>query len=268
MLAVRSLSIDIVAAQAGSRRVVDDVSFDLAAGQTLGIVGESGAGKSLLGLAVIGLLPGSARPSGQVLFEGDDLLQSDESSLCRIRGRRIGMVFQEPMTALNPAMQVGRQIGEGVRLHLGLEQAAARAEVLRLLDRVQIPDAASRFSAYPHELSGGQRQRVGIAIALAGRPSLLVADEPTTAVDATVQSGILDLLNELVSELGMGLIFISHDLGAVARIADRTLVMADGRCLEEGETETVLRRPRDPVTQALIAALPRRARAGLERGRS
>ena len=268
MLAVRSLSVDIGSARAGARRVVDDVSFDLKAGQTLGIVGESGAGKSLLGLAVIGLLPGSARPSGQILFEGDDIVRSDEPSLCRIRGRRIGMVFQEPMAALNPAMQVGRQIGEAVRLHLGLAQAEARAEVLRLLDRVQIPDAARRLSAYPHELSGGQRQRVGIAIALAGRPGLLVADEPTTAVDATVQSGILDLLDELVSELGMGLIFISHDLGAVARIADRTLVMAAGRCLEEGDTESVLRRPRNPVTQALIAALPRRARAGLERGRS
>ena len=265
LLEVRALSIDIVPERGQTVRILDDIALDLAAGETLGIVGESGSGKSMLALALIGLLPGPARATGQILFDGTPLIGLPEHRFCAIRGRRIGMVFQEPMTALNPAMSAGDQIGEGLRLHHGLSRAAARAETLRLLERVRIPEARRRIDAFPHELSGGQRQRVGIAIALAGRPALLIADEPTTALDVTVQADILDLFDELVTDLGMALIFISHDLGVIARIADRTLVMFGGRRMEEAPTETVLRRPATDYTRALIAALPRRARAGLDR---
>ncbi|WP_156421543.1 ATP-binding cassette domain-containing protein [Aureimonas sp. AU40] len=262
MLDVRSLSVTFRRPE-GFVRVVDDLSFTLARGETLGIVGESGSGKSITALAAIGLLPRGARAEGQILFEGRDMLALSERERCALRGRRIGMIFQEPMTALNPAMTVGAQIAEGIRLHTSATRREARAEALALLERVRIPDPARRIDSYPHELSGGQRQRVGIAIALALKPDLLIADEPTTALDVTVQKEVLDILEELVDELGLALILISHDLGVIARIADRTLVMLRGRTMEEGPTERVLRHPASSYTSELLAALPRRARAGL-----
>nr|WP_060850805.1 ABC transporter ATP-binding protein [Methylobacterium aquaticum] len=262
MLAIRNLSIAFPR-PGGEARVVEDVSVEVGRGESLGIVGESGSGKSMLSLATIGLLPGSARTSGEILLEGKNILAMGERELCGVRGRRIGMIFQEPMTALNPAMTAGEQIAEGIRLHRGTGRAEARAEALRLLDRVRIPDPARRIDSYPHEMSGGQRQRVGIAIALALKPDLLIADEPTTALDVTVQKEILDILDDLVADLGLSLILISHDLGVIARSTDRTLVMCRGRAVEEGPTESVLRRPSAQYTRDLIAALPRRARAGL-----
>ncbi|PIK68673.1 peptide ABC transporter ATP-binding protein [Methylobacterium frigidaeris] len=262
MLAIRNLSVAFPGPE-GPVRVVDDVSVEVGRGESLGIVGESGSGKSMLSLATIGLLPKSARTSGGILLEGRNILTMGEKELCGLRGRRIGMIFQEPMTALNPAMTAGQQIAEGIRLHHGTGRAEARAEALRLLDRVRIPDPARRIDSYPHEMSGGQRQRVGIAIALALKPDLLIADEPTTALDVTVQKEILDILDELVADLGLSLILISHDLGVIARSTDRTLVMCRGRAVEDGPTEAVLRNPTAQYTRDLIAALPRRARAGL-----
>jgi peptide/nickel transport system ATP-binding protein len=240
--------------------LVENVSFTIPTGATLGIVGESGSGKSLTALAIPGLLPKEIRAEGRVVLDGVDLMRSNENQLQHVRGAKIGMIFQEPMTALNPAMRVGAQITEGLLRHKPIGGAEARAEALRLLERVRIPDARRRIDAYPHELSGGQRQRVGIAIALAPGPGLLIADEPTTALDVTVQAEVLDLLGELIAELRMSLLIISHDLGVIASISERTLVMNAGKCMEEGETARVLRRPAHPYTQRLIAALPRPAR--------
>jgi peptide/nickel transport system ATP-binding protein len=239
------------------KTLVEDVAFTIPDGGTLGIVGESGSGKSLTSLAIMGLLPRGMKARGGIVLDGTDLLKLGERQMQQVRGARIGMIFQEPMTALNPAMRIGDQIAEGILAHKGMSRAAARAEALRLLERVRIPEAARRIDAYPHELSGGQRQRVGIAIALAPGPRLLIADEPTTALDVTVQAEVLELLGELIAELGMSLLLISHDLGVVASIAERTLVMRAGRPVESGETEQVLRRPSQPYTQRLIGALPR-----------
>jgi len=244
--------------------LIADMGFRLEDGGTLGIVGESGSGKSLLALATIGLLPGGMRAAGRILLDGRDLLALPESELCHIRGARIGMIFQEPMTTLNPVMRIGDQIAEGLLWHREIGAAAARAEALRLLDRVRMPDAARRFAFYPHELSGGQRQRVGIAIALAPGPKLLIADEPTTALDVTVQSEILDLLAELVADSAMSLILISHDLGIIAGMAERTLVMYAGTRFEEGPTETVLRHPLNPYTRGLLLAMPQRGLAAAD----
>jgi peptide/nickel transport system ATP-binding protein len=268
MLAVNALAVDIVASNGRATRVVDDISFDLAQGETLGIVGESGSGKTMLALAIARLLPGVARASGTIRLGDDDLMRLSERAMCAVRGRRIGMIFQEPMTALNPAQRVGTQIAEGLILHRGLSHHAARAEAIALLERVRIVDAARRVDAFPHELSGGQRQRVGIAIALALRPELLIADEPTTALDVTVQKEILDILDELVSDMGMALIFISHDIGVIGRIADRMLVMLGGKAMEQGPTAQVLRTPKADYTRSLLAAMPRRNRGRLAAGRA
>jgi peptide/nickel transport system ATP-binding protein len=243
---------------AGHVGIVEDLSVILPEGATLGIVGESGSGKSMLALAIMGLLPQTMTASGCILLDGQNLLTLTEAELCQIRGARIGMVFQEPMSALNPAMRIGEQIAEGLVWHRGISRAAAQAEALRFLERVRIPDGVQRLKAYPHELSGGQRQRVGIAIALAPGPRLLIADEPTTALDVTVQAEILDLLAELVSEFKMSLIIISHDMGVIAGMADRTLVMYAGTRVEEGPTDAVLHRPIHPYTRGLLAAMPRR----------
>ncbi|MFD2237952.1 ATP-binding cassette domain-containing protein [Aureimonas populi] len=261
MLDIRSLTIDFPGPD-GRRRVVDDVSLSLGPGETLGIVGESGSGKSLLSLATIGLLPRTARVSGSIRFEGRELLGLAERDLQRIRGARISMIFQEPMTALNPAMTAGAQIAEGIRLHRRASRREARAEALALMELVRIPDPARRIDSYPHEMSGGQRQRVGIAIALALRPRLIIADEPTTALDVTVQKEVLDILDELVREMGLSLVLISHDLGVIARMADRVHVMRRGRTMEEGETAAVLRNPASAYTRELLDAMPRRARRG------
>jgi len=247
----------------GAADALRGVSFSLDRGQTLGLIGESGCGKSITALALMGLLPEGAQVAGSIRFDGQELTTLDEAQLCRLRGNRIGMVFQEPMTALNPLHTVGRQIAESLRLHKALSGGAARAEALRLLERVQLPQARERLDAYPHQLSGGQRQRVVIAIALACGPDLLVADEPTTALDVTVQREVLDLILELVREDGMGLLLISHDLGVMADTVQRLLVMYGGTVVESGPTAAVFERLAHPYTRGLFAARPR---LGLPRG--
>jgi peptide/nickel transport system ATP-binding protein len=250
----------------GAHEALRGISFDLDRGQTLGLIGESGCGKSITALALMGLLPDGATVSGQIRFGGQELTTLDEAALCRLRGHKLGMVFQEPMTALNPLHTVGHQIAEPLRLHRGLSRSAARAEALRLLQRVQLPQAAQRLDAYPHQLSGGQRQRVVIAIALACGPDLLIADEPTTALDVTIQREVLDLIQELVreeGERGMALLLISHDLGVMADTVQRLLVMYGGTVAESGPTEAVFRRLAHPYTRGLFAARPR---LGLARG--
>jgi peptide/nickel transport system ATP-binding protein len=238
LLAVQDLRVTLQTAR-GPADALREVSFSMARGDTVGLIGESGCGKSITALALMGLLPEGAQVSGSIRFEGRELSTLPEEQLCRVRGNRIGMVFQEPMTALNPLHTVGRQIGESLRLHKGLSGAAARAQALRLLERVQLPQAAQRLDAYPHQLSGGQRQRVVIAIALACGPELLVADEPTTALDVTIQRQVLDLIRELVRQDGMGLLLISHDLGAMADSVAPLLVMYGGTVVESGPTAAV-----------------------------
>ena len=258
LLSVRDLSVSIRLGDGSRMPILTDVAFDLEAGETLGVVGESGSGKSLLALAIMGLLPGVAKASGTIALAGENLLQASEERLCEIRGNRIGMIFQEPMTALNPAMTVGDQIAEGLVWHRGLSWRDARAQAVDLLDQVRIPDAKRRAKTYPHEMSGGQRQRVGIAIALALKPALMIADEPTTALDVTVQAEVLDILGDLASEYGTALMLVSHDLGVIARMCRRTIVMYAGRRMEEGATQDVLTQPRNPYTRGLIAAVPKR----------
>ena len=241
----------------GKVPAVDHLSFAVAAGDALGIVGESGAGKSQSALAVLGLLARNATISGSIKFEGQELLALRPSQWLKLRGNRIAMVFQDPMTCLNPYMRVDRQIGEVLERHRGLSRSQARAESLRLLEAVHIADAPSRLRAYPHELSGGQRQRVMIAIALACRPALLLADEPTTALDVTVQAQILSLFAELRREFGVAMILITHDFGVVTEVCDHTLVMYAGRAVESGATRSLLETPAHPYTRALLEARPR-----------
>ena len=255
----------------GAADALRGISFAIERGQTLGLIGESGCGKSITALALMGLLPAGALVRGSIRFGGTELTTLPEAEWCRLRGQRIGMVFQEPMTALNPLHPVGRQIAESLRLHKGLSSAAARAEALRLLQRVQLPQARQRVDAYPHQLSGGQRQRVVIAIALACGPELLIADEPTTALDVTVQREVLDLIKELVREDGMGLLLISHDLGVMADTVAQLLVMYGGTVVESGATAAVFKRLAHPYTRGLFAARPRlglgRATGGSQDGR-
>lgn len=236
--------------------IVRGLSFTLDPGEALGLVGESGSGKSMTALAIMGLLPASMQVEGKVLFEGENLLALDDRAMCGYRGRRIGMIFQEPMTALNPVHRVGDQIAEPLILHGLMDHAGAMKEAIRLLERVGIEDAARRVSSYPHEMSGGQRQRVMIAMAMACKPSLLIADEPSSALDVTVQSEILDLLRDLRLQEGMATLFISHDLAVIARIARHTLVLYGGAAMEMGDTGALLKTPRHPYTQGLLAALP------------
>lgn len=262
LLSVKDLSVSIRQPDGTRMPILTDLAFDLEAGETLGIVGESGSGKSLLALSIIGLLPGVAEASGTIALSGENLLETPEDQLCAIRGDRIGMIFQEPMTALNPAMTVGDQIAEGLVWHRGLSWRAARAEAVDLLDQVRMPDARRRAKTYPHEMSGGQRQRVGIAIALALKPALLIADEPTTALDVTVQAEVLDILDDLTRAYGMALMLVSHDLGVIARMCRETIVLYAGRRMETGETRAVLTRPKHPYTRGLIAAVPKRIADG------
>jgi len=233
------------------------VSFSLERGQTLGLVGESGSGKSMLALALMGLLPDDAQVSGSIRFDGQQLVGLPDDAMGALRGRRLAMVFQEPMTALNPVHTVGRQIAESLRLHHGLRAAPAQAQALHLLERVRLPQAAARLHAYPHQLSGGQRQRVMIAMALACGPDLLIADEPTTALDVSTQAQILDLIAELVQAMGMALLLISHNLGVIARSARHMQVMYGGLLVEGGPTAQVFAHPAHPYTRGLFAARPR-----------
>ncbi len=240
------------------REVVHGVSFTVHPRETVALVGESGSGKSVSALSLMRLTPrDSSRSGGRALFEGRDLLALPEAEMRRIRGDAIAMVFQEPMTSLNPVLTIGFQIAEGLMLHRGLDRAAAEAEAVRLLDRVRIPAARSRLHDYPHRFSGGMRQRVVIAMALACRPKLLIADEPTTALDVTVQAQILDLLKSLQDEEGMAVLFITHDMGVVAEIADRTVVMRHGRAVEAGDTAAIFRGAEHPYTRALLSSVPK-----------
>ncbi len=245
----------------GGRRIqpVDGVSFALARGETLALVGESGCGKSLTSLALLRLIPPPGRiDAGSAIRLGDtDVLALDGAALRDVRGRRIGMVFQDPMTSLNPVLTVADQIGEGIRAHFPVSRAEARSRTLRLLQEVGIPDPEARLDAYPHQLSGGMRQRVMIAIALSAEPEVLVADEPTTALDVTVQAQILEVLDQLRSSRGMAVLLITHDLGVVAGRADRVAVMYAGQIVEEAPTARLFARPSHPYTQGLFASVPR-----------
>jgi peptide/nickel transport system ATP-binding protein len=256
MLEVRSLQVSLPGPR-GMAHALRGIDLDLARGETVGLIGESGCGKSMTALALMGLLPEGARVSGSIRFDGRELVGLDDTALCDLRGRRIGMVFQEPMTALNPLHTVGAQVAEPLRRHLRMGRAEARAEALRLLERVHLPQAAQRLDAYPHQLSGGQRQRVMIAAALACGPDLLIADEPTTALDVTIQREILDLIAELVAESGMALLLISHDLGVMAQNVERVLVMYGGSVVESGPTASVFARLAHPYSRGLFNARPR-----------
>jgi peptide/nickel transport system ATP-binding protein len=240
----------------GRALAVRGLDFSLARGDTLGLIGESGCGKSLTALALMGLLPEGAQASGSIRFDGQELLGLDDRALCRLRGNRMAMVFQEPMTALNPVHSIGRQVAGPLRLHQGLTARQARAEAIALLERVGIAQAAQRLGAYPHQFSGGQRQRITIAMALACGPDLLIADEPTTALDVTLQRQILELIRGLVAERGMALVLISHDLGVIAQTVRRTLVMYGGTVVESGPTRAVFGAQAHPYTQGLFAARP------------
>ena len=251
-----ALSVEHLEVRVGAVPAVHDVSFTLAAGRRTGLIGESGSGKSLTALAVLGLLPEGVTASGRAVHAGTDLLALPEAELCRLRGNRLGMVFQEPMSALNPVMRIGRQVAEPLVVHRGLGWREAEAEALRLLERVRVPDAAARLRAYPHQLSGGQRQRALIAMAVACSPDILVCDEPTTALDVTVQAQILDLLRELVQERSATLLLITHDLAVVDTVCDEVLVMYGGRIVEQGPVAEVFRHPRHPYTSALLDAIP------------
>ncbi|HJS30900.1 MAG TPA: ABC transporter ATP-binding protein [Alphaproteobacteria bacterium] len=237
---------------------VDGISFALGPGEVVGIVGESGCGKSITALSILRLVPDPPGriAGGRVVFAGGDLAALAEDEMRQVRGRDIAMVFQEPMTALNPVFTVGEQIAETLRVHEGIDRAAARARARRLLDHVGIANAGARLDQYPHELSGGMRQRVMIAIALACKPKLLIADEPTTALDVTIQAQILALLAELQRELGMAMILITHDLGVVAETVDRVLVMYAGRIVEEGPVARVFELPSHPYTRLLMESIP------------
>ncbi len=236
---------------------VRGISFAVGRGETVAIVGESGSGKSVTALSTVGLLPDSAGVSGSITYLGREMVGAAQASLRRVRGNDISFIFQEPMTSLNPLHTIETQIGESLGLHQGLKGDAARARIIELLNKVGIRDATSRLTAYPHQLSGGQRQRVMIAMALANGPELLVADEPTTALDVTIQAQILDLLADLKRSEGLSLLFITHDLGIVRRIADRVCVMQGGKIVEQGETADIFSNPRHPYTQKLLAAEPK-----------
>ncbi|MCP5036403.1 MAG: ABC transporter ATP-binding protein [Rhodobacteraceae bacterium] len=242
----------------GEVHAVNHVSFSLKKGELLGVVGESGSGKSVTMMSLIGLLPSPPAEvrQGQVLFDGRDLLQTDADTLRDIRGARIGFVFQDPMTSLNPVFTVGFQLREPLKRHMGMSKRAANKRAVELLELVGIPDAAQRLKDYPHQFSGGMRQRVMIAIALACDPEVLIADEPTTALDVTIQAQILELVKELRQKLGMAIIWITHDLGVIAGIADRVLVMYGGQVVEQAPVREVFKNPQHPYTKALLETIP------------
>ena len=255
-LAVEGLEVTF-STDAGPVRAVDGVAFDLSAGETVALVGESGCGKTVTALALLGLVPAPGRiTAGRVLYDGSDLTSLTEKALDRVRGDRIAMIFQEPMTALNPVYTVGDQIAEVLIVHRHASRTGAWSDAIKLLTQVGIPDAEARANSYPHQLSGGMRQRTVIAMALACRPDVLIADEPTTALDVTVQAQILDLMMAAQAELGMAVLFISHDLAVVSEIADRVLVMYAGRIVEEAAAADLFAAPRHPYTRGLIDTVP------------
>jgi peptide/nickel transport system ATP-binding protein len=256
LLEIRSLRVAF-----GDSEVVHGIDLAIAPGEVLGLVGESGSGKSITSLAILGLVQGSARISGSIRWQGRELLGLSQSGMRSIRGREIAMVFQEPMTALNPVMSIGRQITEAILAHLDASGSAisgreAKRRAIQALEEVSIPDASRRFSDYPHQFSGGQRQRILIAMALVHKPRLLIADEPTTALDVTVQAQVLTLLKSLQKEHNLAMLFTSHDLGVIGQVAGRVAVMRHGEVLETGPALQVLTRPTHPYTQSLLAAVP------------
>ena len=254
LLDVRNLTVTFADSQVAP--AVNDVSFQLASGETLALVGESGSGKSVTAFSILRLLQPPGRiTAGRVLFEGRDLLTLPEREMRTVRGARIALIFQEPMTALNPVMRIGDQIAEALTVH-GSSRTAARARTVKLLEAVKIPDAQRRERDYPHQLSGGMRQRVMIAIALACRPSLIIADEPTTALDVTIQAQVLDLLRELKTQFNLALLLITHDFGVVAEMADRVAVMHRGTLVETGSVRQILRSPEHEYTRTLLSAVP------------
>jgi peptide/nickel transport system ATP-binding protein/oligopeptide transport system ATP-binding protein len=257
LLAVSNLTVEFQLRR-GSLTAVDNVSFKVREREALGIVGETGCGKSVTALSILGLLPTPpARATGNVEFEGENLLQNSERKMCNIRGRKIGMVFQEPLTSLNPAFSIGEQVAECFRVHLGHSKKVAYYYAAHILDRVRVPSPKTLMKLYPHELSGGMRQRVMIAMALACKPKLLIADEPTTALDVTIQAQILELLEELRDEMKLAIIFISHNLGVVARVCHRIAVMYAGSLVELSDTKGVFSGPLHPYTIGLLNAMPR-----------
>ncbi len=260
LLSVENLSVSL-ALPHGDMQVLRDLSFTVSRGETLALVGESGCGKSITALALLRLLPKRIGriSAGRILFDGTDLATLDEPAMRQIRGNRIAMIFQEPMTSLNPVLTIGRQIGEVLRLHQGLTRHEADQKTIRLLERVRIPDAKRRLGQYPHQLSGGMRQRVMIAMALACSPQLLIADEPTTALDVTIQAQILALLDEIRSETGAAVIMITHDLGVVAEVADRVVVLYAGRSVEQAGVGELFADPRHPYTRGLMESVPHMA---------
>jgi oligopeptide/dipeptide ABC transporter ATP-binding protein len=241
----------------GAVPAVDDVSFEIQAGETLGLVGESGSGKSITAMSIIRLVPPPGRiAGGRILFQGQDLGSLDDRAMQRVRGAAISLIFQEPTTALNPVFTIGDQIAETLLVHRRASKRDARRQAVELLRSVRIPDPEARLGDYPHQLSGGMRQRVMIAIALACRPALVVADEPTTALDVTIQAQILDLLREMKAAFGLSLLLITHDFGVIAQMADRVAVMYAGRIVETGPVRAILQRPQHPYTRALLASIP------------
>ncbi len=265
LLEVESLTVSF-STEEGRIRVVEEVSFAVPAGRSVGLVGESGCGKSVSAMAVMRLLPSppSRIDGGRIRFDGSDLLGLDEPAMRDLRGDRIGMIFQEPMTSLNPTLSIGFQIGEVLRLHRGQSGAAARAASIEILRQVGVGAPESRLAQYPHQLSGGLRQRVMIAMALVCHPALLIADEPTTALDVTIQAQILDLLRRLQQDMGMAILMITHDLGVVAELCDAVVVMYAGRIVERAAVGELFRRPLHPYTAGLLAASPRTATRGQE----
>ncbi len=254
LLGVRDLAVTF-----GAQRPLDDVGFRVERGEILGLVGESGSGKSITAMTVMGLLPlvGGRVAAGSIRFEDTELVGLEEPAYRRLRGGRIALITQNPMTSLDPMVRIGRQVDRGARLHLGLDAATARARTLELMERMRIPDAARVCELHPHQLSGGMKQRIVIAMALSGAPDLLIADEPTTALDVIVQAQIVQLLVELVREQRLGLVLITHDMGLVAQACDRVAVMYCGRIVESGPVDTMFAAPRHPYTRALTACIPR-----------